>query len=54
VRDGETIVLAGFARNRATQARGSGGTRGGWFGRTTVVTKKRVELLILLTPRIVS
>lgn len=54
VRDGETIVLAGFARNRSTQARGNGGTRGGWFGRTTVVTKKRVELLILLTPRIVS
>lgn len=55
VRNGETIVLAGFARNRTTQARGSGGTRGGWFGRTTtVVTKKRVELLILLTPWIVS
>jgi MSHA biogenesis protein MshL len=54
LRDGETIVLSGFARNRASEERKSGGTRGGWFGRTTVVTKKRVELLILLTPRIVS
>ncbi len=36
LRDGETIVLSGFARNRAIEARTSGGTRGGWFGRTTV------------------
>jgi type II secretory pathway component GspD/PulD (secretin) len=27
---------------------------GGWFGRTTVVTRRRVEIIILLTPRIVS
>lgn len=54
VRDGETIVLAGFTRDRETREPRSGGITGGWFGRTTVVTKKRVELLILLTPRIVS
>jgi MSHA biogenesis protein MshL len=50
VGDGETIVLAGFTRVRESRQGGSGG----WFGRSPVVTKKRVELLILLTPRIVS
>ena len=30
------------------------GPTGGWFGRSTTVTRKRVELVILLTPRIVS
>jgi type II secretory pathway component HofQ len=54
VRDGETIVLAGFTRERETRERRNGGISGGWFGRSTVVTKRRVELLILVTPRIVS
>jgi type II secretory pathway component GspD/PulD (secretin) len=53
VRDGETIVLAGFTRVREARERRVGPT-GGWFGRSTTVTRKRVELVILLTPRIVS
>ena len=52
--DGETIVVAGFAREREVRERRNAGIRGGWFGRSTVVTKKRVELLILLTPKILS
>lgn len=51
VADGETIVIAGLTRERESRERRVGLT-GGWFGRSTVVTKKRVELLILLTPRI--
>lgn len=54
VADGGTLVLGGFTRQRETRERQSGGTKGGWFGRSTVVTKKTVELIILLTPRIVS
>ncbi len=53
VADGETIVIAGLGRDRETRERKSGGISGGWFGRTTVVTKKHVELVVLLTPRIV-
>ena len=30
------------------------GITGGWLGRATVVTRKRIELIILLTPKIVS
>jgi type II secretory pathway component GspD/PulD (secretin) len=52
VADGETLVLGGFTRQRETRQRQNAGTRGGWFGRSTVVTRKRVELVILLTPRI--
>jgi MSHA biogenesis protein MshL len=51
VADGETIVIAGFKRDREVRERRVGVT-GGWFGRSTVVTRKRIELLILLTPRI--
>jgi MSHA biogenesis protein MshL len=54
IADGGTIVLGGFTRERETRERQSGGIKGGWFGRTTVVTKKKIELVILLTPRIVS
>ncbi len=54
VADGETIVVAGFGRDREVRERRNAGIRGGWFGRSTVVTKKRVELLILLTPKILS
>jgi type II secretory pathway component HofQ len=52
VADGETLVIAGFTRNREVRERTNLGLRGGWFGRGTVVTQKRVELLILLTPKI--
>jgi type II secretory pathway component GspD/PulD (secretin) len=52
VADGETIVLAGFTRDREVRERKNLGLGGGWFGRGTVVTRKRLELVILLTPRI--
>lgn len=51
VASGETLVIAGFRREREVRERRVGLT-GGWFGRSTVVTRKRVELVILLTPRI--
>jgi type II secretory pathway component GspD/PulD (secretin) len=54
VADGETIVVAGFGRRREVRERRNAGVKGGWFGRSTVVTNKRVELLILLTPKILS
>ncbi len=54
VADGATIVLAGFTREHDTRERQAAGIKGGWFGRSTVVTKKRIELVIMLTPRIVS
>jgi type II secretory pathway component GspD/PulD (secretin) len=53
VADGATIVIAGFGRERETRGQKHSGTSGGWFGRSTVVTKKHVELVVLLTPRIV-
>jgi type II secretory pathway component GspD/PulD (secretin) len=40
VADGDTIVIAGLGRDRETRARKS-------------VTTKRVELVVLVTPRIV-
>ena len=54
VADGETLVMSGFSRDREIRERKTVGMTGGWFGRGTVVTHKRVELIILLTPRIVS
>jgi type II secretory pathway component HofQ len=51
--DGETLVMAGFTREREVRERTTG-LKGGWFGRRTIVTHKRVELLILLTPNILS
>jgi type II secretory pathway component GspD/PulD (secretin) len=54
VADGETLVLSGFINDREIRARRNVGVTGGWFGRGTVVTRKRVELIILLTPRIVA
>jgi type II secretory pathway component GspD/PulD (secretin) len=54
VADGETLVISGFTRERETRERKAVGISGGWFGRATVVTKKRVELIILLTPRILT
>jgi len=52
VADGETLVLGGFTRQREIRQRQNAGTRGGGFGRSTVVTRRRVELVIMLTPRI--
>lgn len=52
VADGETLVISGIGRDRESRERKSDGVRGGWFGRSTVVTKKRVELFVLLTPHI--
>ena len=52
VLDGETIVVAGTGLERETRERKNGGSSGGWFGRSTVVTRKRVELVILVTPRV--
>jgi type II secretory pathway component GspD/PulD (secretin) len=52
--DGETLVISGFTRERETRERKAVGITGGWFGRGTVVTRKRVEMVILLTPRIVT
>jgi type II secretory pathway component GspD/PulD (secretin) len=54
VADGETIVISGFSRDRETKERKNTGLTGGWFGRSTVITKKRVELVILLTPRVLN
>jgi type II secretory pathway component HofQ len=53
VADGETLVISGFTRDHETRERKAVGMSGGWFGRSTVVTRKRVELVILLTPKIV-
>jgi type II secretory pathway component GspD/PulD (secretin) len=52
--DGETLAISGFTRDRETRERKSVGITGGWLGRATVVRRKRIELIILLTPKIVS
>ena len=52
--DGETLVISGFTRDREVKERKAVGLSGGWFGRGTVVTHKRVELVILLTAKIVA
>lgn len=54
VADGETLVVGGFGTDRESRERRAVGTAGGWFGRSTVVTRRRVELLILLTPRMLA
>jgi type II secretory pathway component GspD/PulD (secretin) len=51
--DGETLALSGFTHDRETRERKNVGITGGWLGRATVVTRKRIELVILLTPKIV-
>ena len=53
VADGETLVISGVGRDQETRERKAAGISGGWFGRATVVTRRRIELVILLTPRIV-
>jgi len=54
IADGETLVLSGFTRDREIKETKALGAHGGWFGRGTVVTRKRVELVILLTAKIVA
>jgi type II secretory pathway component GspD/PulD (secretin) len=52
--DGETLVISGFTRDREIKEKKAMGNTGGWFGRGTVVTHKRVELVLLLTAKIVA
>jgi type II secretory pathway component GspD/PulD (secretin) len=52
VTSGETLVMSGFTHAREVRERTNVGRTGGWFGRGTVVTQKRVELVILLTPKV--
>lgn len=54
IADGETLVLSGFTRDREIKERKAVGISGGWFGRGTVVTHKRVELVILLTAKVIA
>jgi MSHA biogenesis protein MshL len=54
VANGETIALSGFGYDREVVERKVTGATGGWFGRSTVTTRKHVELLILLTPKILT
>jgi len=54
VADGETLVVSGFTRDREVKQKQAAGVNGGWFGRKTVTTHKHVELVILLTARIVA
>jgi MSHA biogenesis protein MshL len=53
VADGETLVIWGFIRDRETRERRNVGIAGGWFGRGTVVTRRKVEMVLLLTPKVV-
>jgi type II secretory pathway component GspD/PulD (secretin) len=53
VADGETVVFAGFPHSSDVREEPSA-ARGGWLGRKTSPPKKRTELLILLTPRILN
>jgi hypothetical protein len=52
--DGETLVISGFTRDREIKEKKALGISGGWFGRGTVVTRRRVELVMLLTAKIVA
>ena len=54
VADGETLVISGFTRDRETRERKAVGIPAAGSAARTVVTRKRVELVILLTPRIVA
>jgi type II secretory pathway component GspD/PulD (secretin) len=54
VADGETLVLWGFTRDRETRERKNVGLSGGWFGRSTIVTHRTVETIILITPSVVA
>ena len=52
--NGETIALSGFGYDREVTEKKVTGVAGGWFGRSSVTSRKHVELLILLTPKILS
>ena len=54
--DGETLVISGFTREREVkeQKKSTGFVGGTWFSRGTVVSRKRVELVILLTAKIIA
>jgi MSHA biogenesis protein MshL len=54
--DGETLVISGFTRDREVKEpkKSNGFVGGTWFSRGTVVTHKRVELVILLTAKIIA
>ncbi len=52
--DGETLVVSGFTIDRATRKKKAAGICGGWFGRGTETIHKHVELVILLTAKIVA
>ena len=54
--DGETLVISGFTRDREVkeQKKSTGLVGGTWFSRGSVVTHKRVELVILLTAKIIA
>ena len=54
--DGETLVISGFTWERAVkESKTRTGVFGGtWFSHGTVTTRKRVELVILLTAKIVA
>ena len=56
VADGETLVVSGFTREREVKEtkKSSGLVGGTWFNRGTVTTRKRVEVVILLTAKIVA
>jgi hypothetical protein len=41
-----------LTRERETRERRNAGIRGGWFGRSTVVVRRRFQMMILLTPKI--
>jgi type II secretory pathway component GspD/PulD (secretin) len=53
VADGETVVFAGFPHSSEVREEPSA-ARGGWLGRKAPPLKKRTELLILLTTRILN
>ena len=53
--DGETLVISGFTREREVKEPKPAGVVGGtWFGRGTITTHKRVEIVILLTAKIIA
>ena len=54
--DGETLVISGFTRDREVKEpkKSTGLVGGTWFTRGTVLTHKRVEVVILLTAKIIA
>jgi MSHA biogenesis protein MshL len=52
IADGDTLIVGGLTRDTGAGRTARAG--GGWFGRTSVAARKRVELVILLTPTILA